>query len=496
MGKVLIYATAVQGSQEIAAYEEAITYAQKGDDVLFLHCDGSVGGCLGENPCFRNGVCKVCVGLQKRRAKRFLPKSVRYEAISSYWNSRIDDIINTYSPQYFSPEEFRRIEYKGVYIGYGAMSTYIQLTRDMDPILTKRVVAYLNKLLVQQVILTELFERACDDFKPDLVVFHNGRLAQYKPILNVCQKKRIHFITTEFLTDSKNDIMKNYFEDCIPHNVYFNTQKYEHFWNNYPKDERELIGRSYFENKRRGTYKKEINFIGAQISGSLPDSWDTGKRHIVIFNSSQDEYCAIDKEVDNAALFHSQIDGIKKIVRHFEGDDTVQLFLRVHPNLSNVQFAYHKDIYKIQSSNFTIIPPDSSISSYSLLDNADLVIVFGSTMGLESAYWGKPTICLAYALYRLLGVVYTPQNEDELWSLLDNPNLASLDSSNCLKYSLYYSSDKHEHFSHVDAKKKDHYLLGHHYQTFPYLTFMGSEFLYHALHSIYIHLFGFKGLSN
>lgn len=37
-----------------------------------------------------------------------------------------------------------------------------------------------------------------------------------------------------------------------------------------------------------------------------------------------------------------------------------------------------------------MIGADSDISTYDIMDNAEKVIVFGSTMGLESSYWENP----------------------------------------------------------------------------------------------------------
>lgn len=478
MKKVLIYATATQGSQEASAYEEAINQVNDGNEVYFVHCDRTIAGCLTDNPGFHQGRCRICEILQRRRAKKFLPDSVKYITISMYLDKELSERIKQYQPQYNTVEEVKRTKYKEVSIGYGAMSTFISVSRNMNPILDDNNKALLDKLLKQQVVLTELLSKAIDEIKPELVIFHNGRLAQYKPVLCLAEINQIPFITTETLVDSANNFQKNYFECNIPHDVNANLIKYNDFWN---KDVRsgEIIGRQYFENKRFGRYTGEIVYTKQQKVGRLPDGWDESKKHIVIFNSSEDEFCAINKMVDEAALFSSQLEGITKIVEFYKKKNDVQLFLRIHPNLKNVKYSYHTKLYDIKSDNFIIIPPTSDVSSYSLMDAADLIIVFGSTMGIESAYWGKPVICLAYALYALLKVVYVPKSEEELYELLNRDNLPPLDNYNCLKYGNYYLSDQHEHFKHIVARKNDHYVLGHHFQTMSYLKLLGSDVLYY-----------------
>ena len=478
MEKVLIYATAAQGTQEAAAYEEAINHVKKGDDVLFLHCSPILMGCHGENPGFHPGRCKACMWMFKRRAKKYLPEAVKIKSISDYWDDEIKQVVDSYIPKYSTIEEFRGLKYKNVSIGYGAMSSYISQTRNMKPELKDNIVLYLNKLLKSQVILTELINKALDDYNPDLVIFHNGRLAQYKPILNVCQHRKIHFIVTESFVNAHGVFMKNYFENTTPHDAAANTKKYEQFWAEYKGEDRDKVARSYYENKRLGAFTSEKVFTKDQVAGKMPDAWDKNKRHIVIYNSSEDEFCAINEEVDKAALFPSQIEGITQIVDHFSGKEDVQVYLRIHPNLKKITYSYHTDLYKIKADNFQIIPPDSDISSYTLMEGADIVIVFGSTMGIEAAYAGKPTICLAYAFYSLMNVVYVPKTVEELWTLADEINLKPLNQNGCLKYSLYYISDKHEKFDNLNVRYKNVRVLGHKFQLLSYLTIYKSCLLY------------------
>jgi hypothetical protein len=478
MEKVLIYATAIQGSQEASAYEEAINEINKGNQVLFLYCDKSIGGCNSENPSFHKGRCKICTLLFRKRMRKYLPKEVVCKAISDYWDEEVDVKVKNASFKYNTAEDYRKLMYDDVSIGYGAMSSYITLTRNMDPQMKDNVVSYLDKLLFMQVRLTELFKKALDDYCPDKIIFHNGRLAQYKPILNICQNRHLHFLVTESLLDTKGYFMKNYFENSTPHDVHPNTVRYEDFWKNYPETERIKESTLYFENKRGGGYTSEKVFTGSQISGKMPDNWDSTKRHIIIYNSSEDEYCAINKEVDEAALFPSQNQGISEIVNRYAKDPNTHIYLRIHPNLRNIKYSYYTDIYKIKADNFFIIPPESPVSSYTLLDYADLVIVFGSTIGLEATYFGKPSICLAYALYSELNVSYIPKTKEELWSLIEDVNLKPLDKNNCLKYSLFYISDKHDRFEHTKARNISEKHLGMKAECLSYVTLFNSSFFY------------------
>ena len=76
---------------------------------------------------------------------------------------------------------------------------------------------------------------------------------------------------------------------------------------------------------------------------------------------------------------------------------------------------YHTDLLKLGEKypNMTVIPGGSSLSTYALIDRADVVVVWGSTTGAEAVYHGKPVILLGGAVYRELGITYYPENEDE-----------------------------------------------------------------------------------
>ena len=77
------------------------------------------------------------------------------------------------------------------------------------------------------------------------------------------------------------------------------------------------------------------------------------------------------------------------------------------------------DLYKLKNKkNITIVPPESPVSSYALMDVADKVVVMGSTMGVESCYWGKPVINLRKSWYDHLDVSYIPKSKEEFAELL------------------------------------------------------------------------------
>lgn len=481
--KVLIYATSKQGFQEGSALEEACVHYHQGDEVIYLHCGSIIGAC-NNCPLYNKAICKLCQRSMRLRAKKYLPEYTIH-SVNEFYTDEIKGIVSRIDFPMNTAEQVRNISYMGIEIGYGAFSTYISLTRNMNPEMNNDVKRYLKSLLIQQIKLIHILMNVVESFNPDLIVFHNGRFAQYRPVLGVAKMRGIHYICTETFQLADGTALKNNFLDSIPHGLDACTREYESYWNNYANSEKkEKIGKMFFENRRFGRYSGDKIYIKSQQAGKIPEEWDERKENIVIFNSSEDEFCAINKEIDSFALFKSQIEGIKVIMEHYKNDQSKHFYLRIHPNLRDVPYSYHMDLYKLCYPNFSIISGDSPVSSYSILDKANKVIVFGSTMGIEATYWGKPVICLAYARYLKLNVVYKPNDVEQLWSLIDS-ELSPKNNYNALKYGFYYMSDEHESFRYIDNAVDSYFFRGKKYNFPRYCKLFGSTFLYCTLEAFY-----------
>lgn len=436
MKKVLIYATGRQGAQESLQLDESIEQYKQGNKVLFLHCDESMGGC-NENPLFDKKKCQLCKYLQAKLRKKYLPQNIEIHSVSEYvTSSMLKESIKSFS--FTTSEELKNLVYHGVEIGMGALSTYISLTRNMSPLIDKNSRPYFDKLLAQQVLLTLVIDKLQSKYKFNKFIFHNGRFAQYKPLLNIAQRDNIDFLCTESQKDAWGHIKKNYFLNDIPHSITTNTKRYEETWEKANGIERHSLGHEFFLRKKNAQSTGDKVYTIAQQKGLLVNSWDSSKDNIVIFNSSEDEFCAISKNYDKDKFFSTQLEGIKIILTHYKNDETKQFYLRIHPNLAGIPYKYHTDLLKLNFPNLKVIPSKSPVSTYTLIDNADKIIVFGSTVGIEAVYWKKPVICLGPAFYNEMGIVYIPKNEFSLWKLLDTHNLPSLYNENVLKYGFYY----------------------------------------------------------
>ena len=135
----------------------------------------------------------------------------------------------------------------------------------------------------------------------------------------------------------------------------------------------------------------------------------------------------------------NQIEAINKILTIMSPYKDYIFYIRVHPNLKNIMYKYHTDIYLLESKykNVRVIPADSEISTYALLENCNKIITFGSTVGIEATYWGKPSILIGKSMYMNLDVTYNITDEKSLVNLLLEENLKAKPISNTLKYGYF-----------------------------------------------------------
>lgn len=475
---VLIYlAGATIGPSVGIHLDEAIKQIKRGNNVFILHCDQSIGGCM-ENPYWNPVYCKLCVHFQKKDRRTYLPKGVEYHVMSEYVHQLDLQQLPTFS--YSTVNELKKLKFHGVDIGMGVLSTYISLTRNLNPEICKQSRDYFDALIREQVITALVFERLQRERHFDLVVFQNGRGAQFKALLNICQHQGIDFLCTEYKVNADNSgYICNFYND-IPHSIIALNKKFEKCWLTSIDSEevRDKVARSFFENRRNAVFAGDKIYVKDQEEGLLPKEWRDDVENIVIFNSSEDEFCAVSKEFDDNAFFLSQIEGIKAIVEHYKDDNTKHFTLRVHPNLMKVAYRYHYDLYKFNYPNLTVVSADSPISTYALMDAASKIIVFGSTTGIEAVYWGKPVICLAASFYLPMDITYTPKTLNDLWGYIDAKYLPCKYNERVLMYGYYYMSNNHERPKYVNIDVRRLHLFGHTTMCFRFQKLFGSNLLY------------------
>lgn len=437
-------ATASRGIQ----YDEALKLSGEGHAVFFLYCGGLMTQCF-TNMCGDRAKCRLCRN-SYRQEKRLWGKKIKFVALCSLVTPEQKKCVSAMSFAYENIDQIKKLEYKGINIGFGALSNYISESRNLNPLLDNDFRLFFDESLRNSVLTILGVEKAVDLYKPDHMMLYNGRMADNRPVWEMAEQKSIPFTTLEAAYGIKYNF-KDRYVGTIPHSIPKQTDMIRYYWENLSASSEAKIdlGRSFFERRRNALYSGDKVYVDKQSIGLLPESWDRSKHNVVIFNSSEDEFAALGDEFDKYALFESQLEGLKFIKEQLAVNTQLKITLRVHPNLTGINYSYVRDLYRLKDERFDVIEADSPVSTYTLLDAADTVVVFGSTMGIESVYWGKPTILLAGAFYYELGCCYIPQTKEE-FALMLSKKLEPKEQIKAIMYGYYLLNECREYCSEVD----------------------------------------------
>lgn len=474
--KVLVYI----GSHDNNSINAVDKRLKMGDDVVIVSCDHSLGICR-DNFYGNQLFCKFCSQSNDHLWKTdFEERGAQVLKLSEIVTAEDKEEAKNASFLYDSISSLKNVTYKGVEIGFGAFSTYVSVTRNVMPDMTAEFKKYINFLMKKEMATINAIDRVITQFHPDLIILHNGRFAEFKPILGLAQNKGINYMTTEEVYFN-GKVLENNFDNDVVHSITANYQKYLDNWiaGKESEEEKIKIGKSFFEKRRKSIAAGDTVYTLDQVKGLLPEGFNRDKEVISIFNSSEDEFCAVSKDYDSYKLFENQYIGLKAIFDHYKDDKSKHFYLRIHPHLKNVPYRSHTKLYELNYDNVTIISPSSPVDSYVLMDNSEKIVVFDSTMAVESAYWGKPVIELSKYVWSLMDVVYTPATTDELWQLIDSKDLKCKYNDNCLKYAYWVLKPNYEEETYLNYQDVDVSFFGRKYhQDHQFLKICGSSKLY------------------
>lgn len=168
---------------------------------------------------------------------------------------------------------------------------------------------------------------------------------------------------------------------------------------------------------------EEVAAIRAELN--LPDD---GRPVFVLFTGLTWDYAIYGRGVP--AAFNDMTAWVADTLR-FLADQPVHVVVRIHP----AEAILHEGVYgrehlaeRLQEvlgdlpANVRLVPPTSKVSSYVLTELASTILVYASTIGLETAIAGKrPLIMAAYSILSGRGFGIQPANREAYVDLLRRP---------------------------------------------------------------------------
>lgn len=127
-----------------------------------------------------------------------------------------------------------------------------------------------------------------------------------------------------------------------------------------------------------------------------------------------------------ANAFPSMLDWVKASIDHFAARPDLQLVIRVHPaeirgSPPSRQLLVDElaRLYPELPPNVVVVPPDSPVSTYALLEMCNAALIYGTKMGVELTAMGIPTIVAGEAWIRNKGLTRDASSPEHYRELLD-----------------------------------------------------------------------------
>lgn len=383
-------------------------HAARGDDVHLFACAGDLLSC-DENADHNWMVCQACK-FQRNRAMTAVQGRYSTSAFPVLTRQEKSQLLAL--PAAFSgTEELRKFKFANFDAGEAVLSTMISRYRNpfQDVVFDANLV---RRLLLSGVGVYLALRREIRERKIGKMYVFNGRLSGLRAALRACQAEGVECQTHDRGFDQHH---YHLFGNRMVHELRPYADDIVRAWDSAPSPVRENAAVRFFELRRAGVIPNWRSYTEAQKQSLLPSGWRADRRNVAVFISSDDEFAAAGEEWRNRIYPEGQARAISVLAKELEGrDPSLHLWVRVHPNLKGVRNEATRQLMQLHGSNISIIAADSQVGSYALLDACEKVLTFGSTVGIEAVFWGKPSVLAGPAFYQYLPGCVVPQTHQEV----------------------------------------------------------------------------------
>jgi hypothetical protein len=424
------------GIHAATSLEIAQQYLDLGWHVSLLRCPGSLAACDVKHQGVSKRACWECK-MGQRRASRMLTGSVRHVDLPK---QPADTHLRVPEEPFSTLDQLLQFKVDNFEVGEAVYSSLASewWTNSADVAFESAVVqadirdACSACLFVYSEVKLML---ECEHF--DEAVVFNGRIAPMRAFLRACEVVGVSYSVHERgATVDRFSRTRN----AMPHERKSIAASIRSSCAEVSYSERASVAESFYDDRRRGIIYNWRSFTDAQMRDLLPAGLNPSARVLSLFLTTQAEMVGLGDEW-RTGIYASQDEGVKQIasvaVRAKQGFTVV---VRAHPNQRNPKELTRIRDFCESCEEVIFVGPDSPVDSYALVARSERVITFGSTIGVEASYWGKPVISTAPSGYTGLGAVYEPSSHAELALLILQADLEPLPLSGAVDYGYWQSS--------------------------------------------------------
>ncbi len=307
---------------------------------------------------------------------------------------------------------------------------------DRSPDMLQRTREFILLGMLSRLAIEKLIQRR----RPDRIVLFNGIQAPEQVVRRIAEREGIPYICTE-----RGYTPNSFF---AAHNTPATTYPLDGLWEqfkDFPLNEVEeaRLDRYLFDRRRSvgdtdplwQNVREDEDVLRQELQ--IPP-----ERPIVsVFTNVQGDTALIDRDLGYGDI----TEWIDHVITLFRARPDLTVVFRIHPAESRLKRYTPRQSYGdyIQQrhpdlpEHIKIIPSSSTLSSYTLAGLSDLVLVYASTIGLETTLMGKPTVVSAQVHYRGKGFTLDVNQPDDLVTWIDrfqSETLPAVDRDSARRY--------------------------------------------------------------
>jgi len=400
-----------------------------GNSVFLYSCDFSIFSCR-TNPEHLVSRCKMCVRQSKRNENKLLPTGVVKIRVPS---SNVLPVSKD-SFRLDTHKQMLEFTYGGFEFGRSVISQLQTVLKESE-IDDFHIKNEGNEILGNAIALYHFFlsELKARDIKK--VFVFGGRYAAERALIFASKHAAVSFETFE--TGSAIDKIWLSKEGETSFDSYIlDIQKSQSKFDEVQRQEVKRVGKDFFIDWRNGS-SQDPKYLNPNLrlregkSGFNALRHEVGKgsekKHLTMFTSTNYEFLAFDDFKILDSDDYSQFDVIQMLNDCDELLSVYFITVRWHPNSQNSGANDQKAIQECINSTPRLnhILSSADDNSYTLIESSDVIVSFGSTIGVEGAAMGKPSIVLAKCSYSNLDATYEPRDFQEFLRILFSPALES-----------------------------------------------------------------------
>src|SRR5258708_20100273 len=171
--------------------------------------------------------------------------------------------------------------------------------------------------------------------------------------------------------------------------------------------QKRAVAKEFYSERGEGKMANWVSLTEQQIRGSVPEGWLESPLRIAAFSSTQSEFSCL-REFFPSPLYPSQAEGFETIIHDLARNRFEGIFaIRMHPNSARTKADFTERLRLLPYPFLRPIGPEEKIDSYALLQTANKVLTFGSTIRIKPPHRVLPSITPPLLPYELL---CTPHN--------------------------------------------------------------------------------------